>query len=113
MSTHGVMTKSPIALAREALAVAQQALEPYSSARSRHDFTQHQLFAILCLRQFFKTDYRGMSTLVEDFSDLRATLGLKKTPHFTTLQKAEQRLIKKGLSSTLWTPSLSAPASGG
>jgi len=92
------MTKSPVALAQEALALAQQALDPYSSARSRHDFTQHQLFAILALRQFFRTDYRGVAQLLEDLSDLRGVLMLKKVPHFTTLQKAEQRLRKKGLS---------------
>lgn len=92
------MTKSPVALAREALALAQHALDPYSSARSRHDFTQPQLFAILALRQFFRTDYRGVAQLLEDLSDLREVLMLKKVPHFTTLQKAEQRLRKKGLS---------------
>lgn len=92
------MTKSPVALAQEALALAQHALDPYSSARSRHDFTQPQLFAILTLRQFFRTDYRGVAQLLEDLSDLRGVLMLKKVPHFTTLQKAEQRLRKKGLS---------------
>lgn len=99
------MTKSPVALAREALAVAQRALDPYSSARSRHDFTQAQLFAILVLRQFFGTDYRGVAQLLEDLSDLREALELKKVPHFTTLQKAEQRLQKGGLSIPCSTPS--------
>ena len=99
MSSLRTMTKSPLALAREALVVAQDALAPYSSPRSRHDFTQAQLFSILVLREFFKTDYRGMVQLLHDFSDLRAILGLKKVPHFTTLQKAQQRLEKRGLSS--------------
>ena len=99
MSSFRTMTRSPVALAREALLVAQDALAPYSSPRSRHDFTQAQLFSILVLREFFKTDYRGMVQLLEDFSDLRGVLGLKKVPHFTTLQKAQQRLGKRGLSS--------------
>jgi hypothetical protein len=42
-----------------------------------------------------KLDYRGFTTLLEEFSELREVLGLKKVPHYTTLQKAEQRL-KKG-----------------
>ena len=105
------MTKSPVALAAEALAVGQKALPAYGSARSRHDFTLPQLFAILVLREFFKTDYRGMVQLLEDLRDLREVLGLKKVPHFTTLQKAKDRLEKKGLSIPSWTPSSSAPQS--
>jgi hypothetical protein len=50
------MTKSPLAVARKAMAVAQKALPPYSSDRSRKGFSQPQLFAALALRQFFKTD---------------------------------------------------------
>jgi hypothetical protein len=46
------MTKSPRAVAREALALAQQSLPAYTSARSRKDYTSHQLFAILALKAF-------------------------------------------------------------
>lgn len=99
MTNIRTMTKSPLALAREALVVAQDALAPYSSPRSRHDFTQAQLFSILVLREFFRTDYRGIVELLEDFSDLRIALRLKKVLHFTTLHKAQQRLEKRGLSS--------------
>lgn len=91
------MTKSPQALARTALRVAKKALAPYSSARSRHDFTQSQVFAILVLKRFFQTDYRGIVQILKDFPELQRTLHLKKVPHFTTLQKAEARLLKKGL----------------
>ena len=91
------MTKSPQALARTAFQVAQRALEAYSCSRSRHDFTQPQVFAILVLKRFFQTDYRGIVQILKDFPELQKTLGLKKVPHFTTLQKAEARLLKKGL----------------
>jgi hypothetical protein len=97
MSTSRTTTKSPVALVRMALKVARNSLEPYSSPRSRHDFTQPQLFAILVLRRFFKTDYRGIMHYLHDFTDLRKTLRLTKVPHWTTLQKAEARLLKKGL----------------
>jgi hypothetical protein len=90
------MTKSPVALAREALRVGQAGLEPYSSHFSRKDYTQPQLFAILVLRLFFKTDYRGIVEILQDLSDLRAVLGLKKVPHYSTLCYAEERLLKKG-----------------
>lgn len=52
------MTKSPRAVAQEALRPAKDALPEYTSARSRKDFTSHQLFAILALKTFFRTDYR-------------------------------------------------------
>jgi hypothetical protein len=92
------MTKSPRAVAREALALARDAIPPYSSKFSRQDFTQHQLFALLALKTFFKTDYRGVVQMLVDFRELREDLGLDQPPHYSTLCKAEQRLLKKGRS---------------
>jgi isochorismate hydrolase len=54
--------------------------------------------------------YRGVVQLLKDLSDLREVLELKKIPHFTTVQKAEQRLLKKGLWSGCWTRCSIAPA---
>src|SRR5437764_6653644 len=99
MKTTRPMTKSPRAVAREALRVAQGALPAYSSKFSRQDFTQHQLFALLALKAFFKTDYRGTAQLLKDFAELRDDLGLADVPHYSTLCYAEQRLLKKGGSS--------------
>lgn len=90
------MTKSPRALVREALRVARGAISTYSSKFSRKDFTQHQLFALLVLKTFLKTDYRGLVQVLLDFRELREDLGLHKVPHYSTLCKAEQRLLKKG-----------------
>jgi hypothetical protein len=104
------MTHSPLALARAALGVARKALPAYSSRFSRHDFTQHQLFAILVLRQFFRTDYRGTIQLLRDFSDLRSVLDLKKVPNYSTLCYAERRLLKKGGSKPSWAKPLSERA---
>jgi hypothetical protein len=92
------MTKSPRAVAREALALAHEAIPAYSSKFSRRDFTQHQLFALLALKTFFKTDYRGVVQMLVDFRELRDDLALDKPPHYSTLCKAEQRLLKKGRS---------------
>ena len=90
------MTKSPRAVAREALALARDVLPAYSSTTSRKDFTAHQLFAVLALKTFFKTDYRGITQLLTDFADLRDDLGLGKVPHYSTLCYAAARLLKKG-----------------
>ena len=68
----------PRAVAREAPALAREALPAYTSARSRKDFTTHQLFAVLALKTFLKTDYRGIVQLLTDFADLRKHFGLKR-----------------------------------
>ena len=90
------MPKSPVALAKQVLRTAKASLSTCSSNYSRHDYyTQHQLLAILVLRQFLKTDYRGIIQMLEDFSGLREALGLKKVLHYSTLCYAEKRLLKK------------------
>lgn len=91
-------TRSPVALVRKALAVSSRAMPAYASRYSKRDFTQHQLFAVLVLEQFFRTDDRGMVTLLADLPDLRRELGLKKVPHHTTLFHARRRLAGKGAS---------------
>jgi hypothetical protein len=90
------MTKSPRAVAREALRLARESLPAYSSKFSRKDFTQHQLFAVLALKTFLKTDYRGVAQHLADFSELRQELGLSEVPHYSTLCYAAKRLLKKG-----------------
>lgn len=89
------MTKSPRAVAREALRLARASLPPYSSKFSRKDYTQHQLFALLALKTFFKTDYRGLTQLLHDFPALREDLGLAGVPHYSTLCYAAARLLQK------------------
>ena len=95
MTTDYPMTKSPRAVAKEALRLAAEALPAYSSKYSRKDYTRHQHLAILALKQFLKTDYRGVVAHLADWSDLRAELGLAKVPHHTTLQKVAAGLKKK------------------
>jgi hypothetical protein len=97
-------------LARTAVKVASSALSRYSNKFSRRDFTQPQLFAVAVLRQFFKTDYRGIVALLADMPEMVAFLKLSKLPHWTTVQKFEQRLQKKGPTPDCWPPSGAAPA---
>jgi len=92
------MTKSVLAVAKQALALARRSLPRYSAVRTRKDFTQHQLFSILVVREFFQMDYRGVVQLLQEWSELRRSIGLKSVPHYTTLQKAHARMLKKGLS---------------
>lgn len=104
------MTKSPRAVAQEALRLAREALPAHASRFSRRDFTQHQLFAVLALKTFFRTDYRGVVQLLNDFAELRHDLGLAKVPHYSTLCYAERRLLKKGSSSCSSSRPPCAPA---
>ena len=102
MKTEFPMTKSPRAVAHEALRLAREALPAYSSKYSRKDFTRHQLFAVLALKTFLRTDYRGVVAALADFAELRDDLGLSKVPDHSTLCYAEQRLLKRGTSSSSW-----------
>ena len=89
-------SKSPRAVALEALATARRALPRYSGPFSRHDYTLAQHFACLVLKSFFRTDYRGVAAILADLPDLCRALGLGKVPHFTTLQKAHARILALG-----------------
>jgi hypothetical protein len=112
MKTTREMTKSPRAVVQEALRVAQESLPAYSSKFSRKDFTAHQLFAVLALKTFLKTDYRGVAAHLADFAELRSDLGLKKVPHYSTICNAAKRL-KRGSSSYSFTAPPRAPRRAG
>jgi hypothetical protein len=89
------LTKSPLRVARQALAVGRRCLRTYAHKFSPKKFTQPQLFACLVLKTFLKTDYRGLAAHLAEHSDLRAVLGLEIVPHFTTPQKASRRLLRQ------------------
>jgi hypothetical protein len=88
-----VTSKSPRRVAAVALEVAREKLPAYSHRCSPKVFTQHQLFACLVLKNFWKTDYRGLVAQLADNPSLIELLGLKRVPHYTTLQKAARRLL--------------------
>lgn len=90
-------SKSPNAIARIAYAITQRCLPAYRHRKSPKKFTQHQLVACLVLKEFFKKDYRGVEEILRDSSDLQQILELEEIPHYTTLQKAAQRLTKKNI----------------
>lgn len=73
--------------------IAERSLPAYCHKYSPKKFTQHQLFACLVLKNFLKTDYRGVVEHLNDAPSLADLIGLQKIPHFTTLQKASHRLL--------------------
>jgi hypothetical protein len=97
MATTRVMSKSPMQVAKQAVEAAIRCLPPYSAKHSPKKFTQHQLFAIAALRQFFRVDYRGITAILGDWNELRETLELRSVPHFSTVAYAEKRFFKGGI----------------
>jgi hypothetical protein len=87
-------SKSPRTVAMVALTAGKEAFSDYSHKFSPKTFTQPQLFACLVLKEFEKKDYRGVRQLLLDWPELCQVIGLKKVPHYTTLQKASRRLLQ-------------------
>ena len=51
------------------------------------------MFACLVLKNFLKTDYRGVVEQLRDCQSLCDVIELEQVPHYTTLQKASKRLL--------------------
>ena len=100
--------KDPIAVAKAALTAGKEALPDYSCKKSPHKFTQPQLFALLVLRQFLRTDYRGLVVMLARWTELQQALGIKSIPNYSTLCYAERRLLKKTPRPLSWTPQSSS-----
>ncbi len=102
-------SKSPRRVMMTAYATAQRALPAYAHRYSPKKFTQHQLFACLVLKEFLKADYRGIVNILADCPSLCAAIELEHVPHYTTLQKAADRLLKKTPRTASWIKRLSQP----
>jgi len=82
---------SLVRTAQLAIRAARKCVAPYGSIKSRKDFTQPQLVACLVLKAATRNDYRGVCELLTLSPALREAIGLRKVPHFTTLQKFAAR----------------------
>src|SRR5690348_18115721 len=70
--------------ARIALQVAKAVLPRYRSRFSKHQFTQPQLLAILCLMRYEDWTFREAEVRLGEYRELRQALGLTSVPDFTT-----------------------------
>jgi hypothetical protein len=86
-------SKSPRRVLQVAYEAACRALPPHRHKFSPKKFTQPQLLACLVLKEFARLDYRGLSEHLADHPDLSRLIGLEAVPHYTTFQKAAQRLL--------------------
>ena len=67
-------------------------LQIYSCKYSKRTYTQHQLMSLVLLKEYIGTDYRSTVELVELMDEVKAKIGLKQVPHYTTLQKFVARI---------------------
>src|SRR5712671_5539917 len=91
--------------ARVALQVATQVLPPYRTRFSKHQFTQPQLLAVLCLMRYEDWTFREAEVRLREHHELRAVLQLPAVPDYTTLYRFLRRLeddtVDRGLQETV------------
>ncbi len=91
--------------ARVALQVATQVLPPYRTRFSKHQFTQPQLLAVLCLMRYEDWTFREAEVRLREHQELRAVLKLPAVPDYTTLYRFLRRLeddtVDRGLQETV------------
>src|SRR5580698_10363534 len=78
--------------ARVALQVAARVLPPYRSRFSKHQFTQPQLLAVLCLMRYEDWTFREAEVRLGEHAELRSALELNSVPDYTTLYRFLARL---------------------
>jgi DDE family transposase len=71
--------------ARVAMQVATAALPTYRTRFSKHQFTQPQLLAILCLMRYEDWTFREAQVRLREHGELRAALRLSSVPDYTTV----------------------------
>ena len=81
-----------LSFARVALEVARSVLPSYRSRFSKHQFTQPQLLAVLCLMRYEDWTFREAEVRLSEHRELRRVLGLASVPDYTTLYRFLKRL---------------------
>ncbi|MGH9744225.1 MAG: transposase [Candidatus Acidiferrum sp.] len=91
--------------ARVALEVAKAVLPTYRTRFSKHQFTQPQLLAILCLMRYEDWTFREAEVRLGEHRELREAVQLPSVPDYTTLYRFLRRLdddaIDRGLGETV------------
>jgi hypothetical protein len=87
--------------ARVAMDVATVILPTYRSRFSKHQFTQPQLLAILCLMRYEDWTFREAEVRLREHAELRAALRLSSVPDYTTVYRFLRRLPDDTIESAL------------
>jgi hypothetical protein len=84
-----------------ALDVARATVPRYRTTFSKHQFTQPQLLAILCLMRCEGWTYREAEARPAEHSELCRALGLRSLPDYTSLYRFRRRLHKSAITHAL------------
>ena len=76
-----------IKFAERCSGVVKKKIRKYSSKYSRKTYTQWQLLTLLCIMKRYRLKYREFVEILQLMPELAEFLGLKKIPHWTTLNK--------------------------
>lgn len=90
-----------VRFAQVALDVATTTIARYRTTFSKHQFTQPQLLAILCLMRYEDWTYREAEVRLAEHSELRCALGLRSVPDYTTLNRFLGRLEEAAITRAL------------
>jgi len=90
-----------VRFAQVALDVAAATVPRYRTAFSKHQFTQPQLLAILCLMRYEDWTYREAEVRLAEHSELRRALRLRSVPDYTTLYRFLRRLDEAAIARCL------------
>ncbi len=88
--------------ARVTLDVATTVLPPYRTRFSKHQFTQPQLLAVLCLMRYEDWTFREAEVRVREHGELRRVLGLRSVPDYPTVYRFLKRLDPKQIDPKRW-----------
>ena len=87
--------------ARVAMEVATAVLPTNRSRFSKHQFTQPQLLAILCLMRYEDWTFREAGVRLREHAELRVVLRLSSVPDYTTVYRFLRRLPDDTIESAL------------
>lgn len=90
-----------VRFAHVALDVAQATVPRYRTTFSKHQFTQPQLLAILCLMRYEDWTFREAEVRLAEHSELRRALRLRSVPDYTTLHRFLRRLDEAAITQAL------------
>src|SRR5512143_2084153 len=84
-----------------ALDVAQATVPRYRTTFSKHQFTQPQLLAVLCLMRYEDWTFRETEVRLREHQELCRVLQLGSVPDYTTLYRFLKRLDDKKIDQAL------------
>lgn len=87
--------------ARVAWQVATAVLPPYRSRFSKHQFSQPQLLAVLCLMRYEDWTFRETEVRLREHREFRRALRLQSVPDHTTLYRFLKRLDEQKINQAL------------